>query len=145
MELHELLGHDPVVNNLLVLLSHQDIANLITCCKAIRKHLNSFMLKKPPEALTNEAGLHFFSLLPKVESKRIAAVIRLNTRTEEELRLLNVEGQKKIAFNQAFQGALSQINFSYETFRINWMHFSYFIEKKRPQAVFHHREIIRAV
>ncbi len=62
-----------------------------------------------------------------------------------ELRLLGTNSQRKIAFDQAFAGALSLIQFSYETFIINWVHFSYFIPKKKPQPVFHFENTIKAV
>lgn len=64
-----------------------------------------------------------------------------------KLRLLNVEGQREIAFNQAFQGALSNpaITFSYDTFIINWIHFSYYIAKKKPQPIFQFENVLKAV
>jgi len=50
---------------------------------------------------------------------------------------LSIKSNKLRAFNEAFAGALSLIDFSYETFRINFIHYSYFIPKRKIQPVFH--------
>lgn len=62
-------------------------------------------------------------------------------------RLLNVISQQRIAFNEAFRGALGNVvvDFSYESFIVNWIHFSYFEEKKRPQPIFQFEKALRAV
>lgn len=62
-----------------------------------------------------------------------------------QLRLLNFQQERTKAFNEAFRGALGQVPFSYKDFIINWIHYSYFIQKKRPQPIFQHGAAIRAV
>lgn len=42
---------------------------------------------------------------------------------------LGIPSEKKIAFDEAFKGALSYIDFSYETYRINWIHYTYYYKK----------------
>ena len=47
-----------------------------------------------------------------------------------KLRLLKVKSQYNIAFNEAFKGAWSQVNFSPQDWIINWVHYSYVETRK---------------
>ena len=62
-----------------------------------------------------------------------------------QLRLLNSESERTKAFNEAFNGAVGQAPFYSKNFIINWIHYSYFIGKKRPQPIFQHGRALRAV
>lgn len=46
------------------------------------------------------------------------------------LRNLSSAREFRMSYDEAFKGAMSQINFSYERFVINWVHYSYFLPRK---------------
>lgn len=56
-----------------------------------------------------------------------------NTKTTKEggsqrRRNMSISSEHRKSFDEAFGGALSQIDFSYDHYRVNWIHYSYFIQ-----------------
>lgn len=58
---------------------------------------------------------------------------------------LSDKNNRNIAFDEAFKGCLSQIDFSYDRYEVNWIHYAYFIPKQKVQPVFQEREIEVAI
>lgn len=61
-------------------------------------------------------------------------------------RLLSDIGERDKAYEEALFGAKSKLAFyDVKDFIINWIHFSYFIEKKKPQPIFQFEKSLKAV
>ncbi len=49
----------------------------------------------------------------------------------QKTRILSRAKERKIAIDEAFKGAVSQINFSFDNFKINWIHYVYYYSRRK--------------
>jgi len=77
-------------------------------------------------ALRKKFGKLFMSVTFKGKNNQIKVVEGGSQTT----RILSRHNERTKALNEAFKGALSLINFSYDTFQINWVHYAYYSNTK---------------